>query len=210
MRCNPISVNASAVRASRTTSLMTTMTLPLLVPPLYPFLPIYHSRCARKSVVNVSGRSRGDVMSSEPDGYRHLKDALPVSNQKSSKGFSIRPCHYPHQVQQRLQTRQAENERGVDGGALLNNVMPLPPPPWPPFSSRLSDQRSAIDSIPTTSPIIGSALEVPSPTSATSSGSASTAKQTATHDAATGNGSLNSLVAIPASLVILSASYVYL
>jgi hypothetical protein len=71
-------------------------------------------------------------------------------------------------------------------GALPGNVMPL----WPPFSSRLSDQPplgpSCHSFIPTTSPVIGSALKVPSP-SATSSGSTST-----THNAATGNGSLNS------------------
>ncbi|KAI0276729.1 hypothetical protein BGY98DRAFT_677210 [Russula aff. rugulosa BPL654] len=105
--------------------------------------------------------------------------------------------------------------------------MPLPPPLWPPFSSRLSDQPplgpschsfiaslpfptgAAIDSIPTTSPVLGSVLKVPTPTSATLSGSASTAKQTTTHNAATGNGSLNSLVATAASLVIL-ASYIHL
>jgi hypothetical protein len=67
-------------------------------------------------------------------------------------------------------------------------------------------------SIPTTSPVISSTLKVPTPASATSSGSgsASTAKQTGSHNAATRSGSLSSLVAIPASLVILLASCVYL
>jgi hypothetical protein len=72
-------------------------------------------------------------------------------------------------------------------------------------------QGAANDSIPTTSAVVSSTLKVPSSTSATSSGSASTAKQTSTtKNAATRSGGLNSLVAIPASLVILLASYVYL
>jgi hypothetical protein len=67
-------------------------------------------------------------------------------------------------------------------------------------------------SIPTTSPVVSSTLKVPTTGSATASGSgsASTAKQSGTHNAATRSGSLNSLVAIPASLVILLASYVCL
>jgi hypothetical protein len=67
-------------------------------------------------------------------------------------------------------------------------------------------------SIPTTSAVVSSTLKVATPGSATStgSGSASTAKQTGTHNAATRSGSLNSLVAIPVSLVILLASYLYL
>jgi len=73
-------------------------------------------------------------------------------------------------------------------------------------------QGAANGSIPTTSPVVSSTLKVPTPASATSSGSgsASTAKQSGTKNAATHSGSLNSLVAIPASLVILLASYVYL
>jgi len=72
-------------------------------------------------------------------------------------------------------------------------------------------QGAANDSIPATSAVVSSTLTVPKPTSATSSGSASTAKQTSTtKNAATRSGSLNSLVAIPASLAILFASYVYL
>ena len=39
---------------------------------------------ARKSVANLWNQSRGDIMSSE-NGYCSLKDALPVSNQRSSK-----------------------------------------------------------------------------------------------------------------------------
>jgi len=72
-------------------------------------------------------------------------------------------------------------------------------------------QGAANASIPATSAVVSSTLKVPSPTSPTSSGSAGTAKQTsATHNAATRSGSLNSLVVIPASLVILLASYVCL
>ena len=71
-------------------------------------------------------------------------------------------------------------------------------------------QGAANASIPTTSPVIRSTLKVPSPTSATSNRSMSAAKQTSTHNAAPRGGSLNSLVVIPASLVILLASCVYL
>jgi len=72
-------------------------------------------------------------------------------------------------------------------------------------------QGAANDSIPATSAVVSSTLKVSTPTSATSSGSASTAKQTSsTKNAGTRSGSLNSLVVIPASLVILLASYVYL
>jgi hypothetical protein len=105
--------------------------------------------------------------------------------------------------------------------------MPLPSPLWPPFSSCLSDQSplgpsfhsfiaslpfptgATIDSIPTTSPVLSSALKVPNHTPATLSGSVSTAKQTTMHNTATGNGSLNSLIVITASLIIL-ASYIHL
>ena len=65
-------------------------------------------------------------------------------------------------------------------------------------------------SIPATSAVVSSTLKVPTTGSATASGSANTAKQSGTHNAAPRGGSLNSLVAIPASLVILLASYVYL
>jgi hypothetical protein len=81
-------VNTSAVRASRTTSPMTTTTLPRLVPPpplmrcksyfhhknIIRFLPIYHSH--REEIRRQrSSRSRGDVMS-----YRRLKMLFPFPN----------------------------------------------------------------------------------------------------------------------------------
>lgn len=73
-------------------------------------------------------------------------------------------------------------------------------------------QGAANGSIPATSAVVSSTLKVPTPASSTGSGSASTAKQTSStnKNAATRSGSLNSLIAIPASLVILLASYVYL
>src|SRR6266403_3290908 len=72
-------------------------------------------------------------------------------------------------------------------------------------------QGAANVSIPATSAVVSSTLKVPTPATPTTSGNASTAKQTGTgKSAATRSGSLNSLVAIPASLVILLASYVYL
>jgi hypothetical protein len=67
-------------------------------------------------------------------------------------------------------------------------------------------------SIPTTSAVVSSTLKVPSTGSPTTSGSGSTstAKQSGTKNAGTRSDSLNSFVAIPVSLVILLASYVYL
>jgi hypothetical protein len=69
-------------------------------------------------------------------------------------------------------------------------------------------QGASNDSIPATSAVVSSTLKVPTPASSTASGSASTAKQTGTKNAATRSGNL--LVAIPASVVILLASYLYL
>jgi phosphatidylethanolamine-binding protein (PEBP) family uncharacterized protein len=62
--------------------------------------------------------------------------------------------------------------------------------------------------IPTTSPVITSTLKTGTPASSTASSSASAAKQSGTHNAAARSGS--SLLAIPASIVILLASYIYL
>jgi phosphatidylethanolamine-binding protein (PEBP) family uncharacterized protein len=64
--------------------------------------------------------------------------------------------------------------------------------------------------IPTTSAVISSTLKPATPASSTASGSASTAKQSgsSTKNAATRSG--NSLLAIPASVIILLASYLFL
>jgi phosphatidylethanolamine-binding protein (PEBP) family uncharacterized protein len=62
--------------------------------------------------------------------------------------------------------------------------------------------------IPATSAVVSSTLKPATPASSTASSSASAAKQSGTKNAA--NRSENSLVAIPASLIILLASYIYL
>ena len=80
----------------------------------YPFLPIYHSRREeiRRQRIESEQRRRDELR----DGYRRLKDALPVSNQKSSKvsllDRATTHIKYLEMTQQQLQTRlqQAENE----------------------------------------------------------------------------------------------------
>ena len=78
------------------------------------FLPIYHSRREeiRRQRIESEQRRRDELR----DGYRRLKDALPVSNQKSSKvsllDRATTHIKYLEMTQQQLQTRlqQAENE----------------------------------------------------------------------------------------------------
>jgi hypothetical protein len=78
----------------------------------YPFLRIYHSRREkiRRQRIESEQRRRDELR----DGYRRLKDALPVSNQKSDKvsplGRATTHIKYLEMTQQQLQTRQAENE----------------------------------------------------------------------------------------------------
>jgi len=62
--------------------------------------------------------------------------------------------------------------------------------------------------IPTTSAVVTSTLKTGTPAASTASSGASPAKQSGTHNAATRSG--DSLLAIPASIVILLASYIYL
>jgi len=62
--------------------------------------------------------------------------------------------------------------------------------------------------IPATSAVVSSTLKPATPASSTASSSASAAKQSGTKNAANRSG--NSLLAIPASFVILLASYIYL
>jgi hypothetical protein len=105
------------------------MTLPLpVLPPLlmrckfsihhrkvcYHFSRIRHSRREeiRRQRIESEQRRRDELR----DGYRRLKDALPVSNQKSSKvsllDRATTHIKYLEMTQQQLQTRlqQAENE----------------------------------------------------------------------------------------------------
>src|SRR5229473_6449246 len=78
------------------------------------FLNVYHSRREeiRRQRIESEQRRRDELR----DGYRRLKDALPVSNQKSSKvsllDRATTHIKYLEMTQQQLQTRlqQAENE----------------------------------------------------------------------------------------------------
>jgi hypothetical protein len=78
------------------------------------FSPIFDSRREeiRRECIKSEQRRRDELR----DGYHHLKDALPISNQKLSKVFLLDRAtihiKYLEMTQQQLQTRlqQAENE----------------------------------------------------------------------------------------------------
>jgi hypothetical protein len=120
-------VNASAMQASRTTSPMTTTTLPQLVPSpplmrcksyfhhkiIIRFLPVYHSRREQIRRQHIGSEQR------RHDAPRRLASPQECSSRfqpEVKQSFSIGLCHYPHQVlemtQQQLLTRlqQTENE----------------------------------------------------------------------------------------------------